>query len=215
MASRSVATGRARGDPANSESAQQLVQAAIDLMRERDTLDVSFVDIAERAGHPQGLIGYYFGNKQGLLVAALERSIARALAQLESLLAADYDPVEKMRMHLNGIAEAYFRFPFFNRLLQAMVRDGSPEEAARLTQRLIHPMMDAQATIIDAGVAQGVFRPVDKKLFYFATVGAADGLNAARFILGSELGEEIDAEVSKRNAAAVIDFFLAGLLKQA
>jgi len=75
-------------------------------------------------------------------------------------------------------------------------------------------MMDAQAAIIDAGVAQGVFRPVDKKLFYFATVGAADGLNAARFILGEALGEDINAETSKRNAAAIIDFFLAGLMSR-
>ena len=206
-----AARRRSKAPPENSESARQLIAAASELMRERDSLDVSFVDIAERAGLPQGLIGYYFGNKEGLLYAVLESSVSDALKQLDLLLHSGLGPEEKMRLHLHGVVMAYYRVPFFNRLLQAMARDASAERVRTISERLIRPMTAAQERIIDEGVAAGVFRPVDKMLFYFATVGAADGLHSSRFILDSVFGEEWDASLSKRNAALVVDMFMRGL----
>lgn len=203
---------RSRATPQESGSARELVLAASKLMAERDSLDVSFVDIAEQAGLPQGLIGYYFGNKEGLLFAVLESSVGDALKELDNLLQSDLTPEEKMRLHLHGVVMAYFRAPFFNRLLQFMSRNASPERAAALTEQFIRPMTAAQERIIDEGVAAGIFRPIDKMLFFFATVGAADGLHASRFILTAVFGEELDAALSKRNAKLIVDVFMRFLL---
>lgn len=201
-----------RQPPQDSRSARQLVAAAADLMRERDSLDISFVDIAQRASLPQGLISYYFGNKEGLLYAVLEDSIGSALAQLDALAHSDLNPAEKMRLHLHGVVTAYFRTPFFNRLLQFLARNASPERVQLITDKMVRPMTEAQGKIIDEGIAQGLFRPVDKMLFYFATVGAADGLHSSQFILNAVFGEEINSNLNKRNAAAIADIFMRGIL---
>ena len=181
-------------------------------MGERDSLNISFVDIADRAGLPQGLISYYFGNKEGLLYAVLENSLGSALAQLDTLARSNLNPAEKMRLHLHGIVTAYYRTPFFNRLLQSLTRCASPERVKLITDKMVRPMTEAQGLIIDEGIQLGLFRPVDKMLFYFATVGAADGLHSSQFILNAIFGEEINADLHKRNAAAITDIFMRSLL---
>lgn len=208
-----MATKRAeRQPPQDSETARQLVAATAALMRERDTLDISFVDIAERAKLPQGLISYYFGNKEGLLYAILKTSLGNALVKLDALARSDRDPAEKMRLHLQGVVTAYFQTPFLNRLLQTFTRNASAERVALITDTLVRPVIKAQGRIIDEGVAQGLFKPVDKMLFYFAVVGAADGLHASQFILNAVFDQEITADLHKRNAAAIADIFMRGLL---
>lgn len=182
-------------------------------MSERDSLDISFVEIAERAGLPAGLIGYYFGNKEGLFFAVLERDVKYALAQLDALVASDWGPIDKMRLHLRGVVRAYYKTPYFNRLVQAMTRDASPERVARIAAEFVGPMTMAQATIIDEGVAAGVFRPVDKMLFYFSVIGAADAIHSSRFILSSVFGVPgVDGDLHRRHAAQIAEVFLRSLL---
>lgn len=204
---------RGRRAGADTASATALVKATAALMRERDTLDISFVEIAERAALPSGLIGYYFGNKEGLFFAVLERDARYALAQLDALVASDGDPVEKMRLHLRGVVRAYYKTPYFNRLVQAMTRDASPERVARIAAEFIGPMTAAQGAIIDQGLAAGVFRPVDKTLFYFSVIGAADAIHASRFILSSVYGiDAVDRDLHRRHAAHIAEVFLRMLL---
>ncbi len=204
---------RGRREGAGSTSATTIIKATAALMRERDTLDISFVEIGQRAGLPPGLIGYYFGNKEGLLFAVLERDVKDAIGQLDALAASDWNPVDKMRLHLRGIVRAYWKTPYFNRLLQAMTRDAAPERVARIAAEFIRPMTDAQSAIIDEGVAAGLFRPVDKMLFYFSVVGAADELHSSRFIASAVYGVDgVDADLHRDHAAHIADVFLRTLL---
>lgn len=182
-------------------------------MRERDTLDISFVEIAERAKLPSGLIGYYFGNKEGLFFAVLERDVKDALGQLASLAASDLDPIAKMRLHLRGVVRAYWKTPYFDRLVKAMTRDATPERVARIATEFIGPLTAAQSAIIDEGVAAGLFRPVDKMLFYFSVVGAADAIHSSRFILSSVYRvETVDAGLHRAHSAHIAEVFLRMLL---
>lgn len=203
---------RGRRKDVRSETAAALVDAAAALMRERDALDISFVEIARRAGLPAGLIGYHFGNKEGLLHAVLDRDVREAVAEVEALAASVAPPVEKMRRHLLGVAAAFYRVTYFNRLMQAMTRDAKPDRVQAIADQLIRPLTDAQGRIIDEGVASGDFRPVDKMLFYFTVTGAAEALYSSRFILGSVFGiTEITSDLHDRNAAQFVDLMLRGL----
>lgn len=190
-----------------------MINAASELMRERDTLDISFLEIGAKADLPAGLIGYHFGSKEGLLYAILEADVRQALDQLDALTKSNMTPTDKMRLHLAGIVKTYYKVPYFNRLLQAMTRDASLERVRMISERMIRPMTEAQSRIIDEGVACGEFRPVDKVLFYFATVGAADGLHSSRFILNSVFGiEEVDQALNRRNVEQIVDIFMRALL---
>jgi AcrR family transcriptional regulator len=211
-----VNTARRRGNraPQDSETARQLVRAATEVMIERDTLDISYVDIGAKADLPPGLIGYYFGNKEGLLYAILETAVKDGLEQLDALIASDLSATEKLRLHLHGVVTAYHRAPYFNRLLKAMTRDSSPDRVTLIADRMIRPMTEAQGRIIDEGIATGEFRPIDKMRFYFSVVGAADSLHSSRFILNSVFGiDEIDQSLHHQNKADLVEMFMRFIVK--
>lgn len=193
---------------------EALLDAASSLMRELDTIDVGILDIAARANVNHGMIRYYFGSKEGMLLALLDRDGSLRIRQLEALHRLRVSPTEKMRIHLNGILDTYYQIPYLNRLIQAMVRDASEERVHHIADELLKPIANAQHQIIEEGIAKGEFRKVDPKLFYFNTIGAADGLYSNRFTLSAVFGgiPNADDSLHERYKAQTVDTLLAGLL---
>ena len=165
-----------------------LLEAASSLMREQDTVDVGILDIAARAQVNHGMIRYYFGSKEGMLLALLDRDVGVRIRQLAALFRLNVTPTERMRIHLEGILDTYYQIPYLNRLIQLMVRDATPERVHHIAEELLKPIANAQQRIIKEGIAAGEFRKVDPKLFYFNTIGSADGLYANRFTLSAVFG---------------------------
>lgn len=191
-----------------------LLDAASALMREQDTVEIGILDIAARAKVNHGMIRYYFGSKEGMLLALLDRDVMQAIEQLDALFELDVSPTERMRIHLNGIVDTYYRIPYLNRLIQAMVRDASPERVHHIAEELLKPIAGAQERIIEAGMAAGEFRRVDPKLFYFNTIGAADGLYSNRFTLSAVFGgiPAADDALHERYKKQTVETLLSGLL---
>lgn len=184
-------------------------------MRERDTIDIRMVDIAAGAGVNHAMVKYHFGSKEGLLFALIERDMEDALADLDRLLALDVSPTEKMRLHLKGIFDTYYRIPYLNRLIQAMVREGEPERQRHIGEELLSRIAGAQETIIRAGIEAGEFRDIDPKLFYFTTIGSADGLYSNRFTMTAVFGgiPQADDAMHRRNREQTVELLMRGLLK--
>jgi AcrR family transcriptional regulator len=83
--------------PARSAAEEALLDAA-----ERLLVDVGYAGIttrrlAEEAGVNHGLVHYYFGSNENLLVRALERFTERLIVRQRELYAADVPFVEKWR----------------------------------------------------------------------------------------------------------------------
>lgn len=192
----------------------RLLEAASELMRELDTVEIGILDIAARAEVNHGMIRYYFGNKEGMLLALLDRDIGMRIRQIDALFRLEVGPTERMRIHLEGILDTYYRIPYLNRLIQAMVRDATPERVNHIADELLKPIAHAQHRIIEEGIAAGEFRKVDPKLFYFNTIGAADGLYANRFTLSAVFGgiPAADDALHARYRAQTVETLLAGLL---
>lgn len=193
---------------------EALLDAASALMREQDTVDIGILDIAARADVNHGMIRYYFGNKEGMLLALLERDVGVRIRQLGALARLNVTPTEKMRIHLEGVLDTYYQIPYLNRLIQAMVRDATPERVHHIAEELLKPIAGAQHQIIEQGMAAGEFRKVDPKLFYFNTIGSADGLYANRFTLSAVFGgiPAADDALHERYKRQTVATLMAGLL---
>lgn len=193
---------------------EELLDAASDLMRELDTIEIGILDIAARAEVNHGMIRYYFGSKEGMLMALLDRDVQHAIHQLDNLFNLDVPPVERMRIHLAGIVDTYYRIPYLNRLIQALVRDATAERVHHIAEELLKPIANAQRRIIEEGIEAGKFRKVDPKLFYFNTIGAADGLYSNRFTLSAVFGgmPAADDALHERYRKQTVDTLLSGLL---
>src|SRR3981081_411702 len=82
---------------ARNTTADRLLVAASELMIERNSIDVSLSDIAQKSGINAALVKYHFSNKDGLLLALLARDAATAVRHAEILLAQPITPSAKLR----------------------------------------------------------------------------------------------------------------------
>ena len=89
---------------ARNTTADKLLVAASELMIERNSIDVSLSDIAQKSGINAALVKYHFGNKDGLLLALLARDAATEVEHLEYLLAQPIKPTAKLKLrHHQGL----------------------------------------------------------------------------------------------------------------
>lgn len=191
---------------------EQLLAATSQLMTERATADVSFSDIAERSGLNSALIKYYFGNKSGLLMALVRSAIGESMAQIQTLLGMDVPAKEKLRLHIAGIINVYYRHPYLNRLIHHFMNEGGETYGPAVAEEIIKPLTQAQQVILREGVANGEFREVDPVLFYMNVVGACDHLFLGQYTLKYGFGvKKIDDEFRQRYAEHVYDLALNGI----
>ena len=190
-----------------------LLDTASQIMRDGDIVDISLSDLSKRSGLNSALVKYYFGNKAGLLKALIEREWQAIVKSVDALLLKELDPETKLRIHMAGVVDNFFRTPYVHRLLMRMIRESAPDEAQRLADSYLKPLLTAYDTLIGEGVADGVFRAVDPQLFYFTVIGAADRFFSARLVLKHCSGTDVlDEALRDRYRSHLNDFVVAGIL---
>jgi len=190
-----------------------LLDATGALMTENNSTSVSFGEISIKSGINAALIRYHFGSKQGLLEALLERHAGDNFSALERLVNADWDPVEKMRLHIHGVVRLYQRVPFLNRLLISLQSESDSDIARYVMDRFTTPVVNAEKTILEQGQREGVFRDVDPLLFHFSLIGACDSIFHSRSALLQLMGvDTIDDKLRDRYAEHVSGMVMKGLM---
>ncbi len=192
-------------------SRSQLLEAACSLMIERGSIEVSLSDIAQRSQLNSALVKYYFGSKNGMMMAVLEDVLGRALEQMAGLIAMPLPPVDKLKLHIKGIITIYFRYPFINRLIHEMFQE--PDLAKQVAERISKPLANTQKQLLEQGMRDGVFRPIDPMLFYFIVLGACDHLFFGQQILLHAFGvQRIDDELRRSYTNTLLDLILGGIV---
>lgn len=198
--------------PLNATAAKLLV-AAGDLMIERNSTDISLSDIAQKSGVNAALVKYHFGNKDGLLLALLARDAGAEMNNLAFVLDQPISPTEKLKRHIAGIINAYYRVPYLNRLIHLLLHQGSEATAKEVNRFFVGPLFEFQRRLLEEGIAAGEFRPVDPVLFYVSLVGACDHLFYGRQVRARLAGRGgITDEVRREYIAHMTNMVLGGML---
>jgi TetR/AcrR family transcriptional regulator len=158
------------GRPASRETSrrtrERILEAAVAEFAERG-LDAGRVDeIALRAGINKNVVYYYFGSKDDLFTAALERTYEAIRTRQRDLHLRSLDPLEGMRQLVVFTGGIWSQFPHFQRLLHSENLHGGRHVArSERIARLYNPLLDTLNDLLARGHAAGVFRanvdPVD------------------------------------------------------
>jgi AcrR family transcriptional regulator len=142
----------------------QLTAAAYKVVAQKGYNDFTIKDIAEEAGLSTGLVHYYFKNKEDLLFkllkemnANLRDNLKKALLELtepkDKLLAfcdEAFDLVEKEKAYFYVLIDFWAQMNHDNRIRQANIK-------------LFQSYRDEISSIIEEGIAKGVFAAMDVK----------------------------------------------------
>ncbi len=198
---------------ADGSTREILLNAAAKLMLERDSIDVSLSDIARRSGLNSALIKYYFGNKDGMLLAMVRRAVGGSVAHLQEVVDMPIGPEDKIRLHVRGIVSSHHRHPYLNRLLHHMLSNEDDVYATTLSEELIRPVIEAQRCILEEGRKSGIFKFVDPMMFYFHLIGACEALFYGRPMLMRGFGIGlIDKDFKRSYADYLCDNILHGIM---
>jgi TetR/AcrR family transcriptional regulator len=158
------------GRPASRETSQRtrirILEAATREFAERGFDAGRMDEIALRAGVAKNVLYYYFGSKDDLFSAVLERTYEAIRARQQDLHLRNLEPVEAMRQLVVFTGRIWSQFPHFQRLLHSEnLHEGRHVARSERIPQLYNPLMDTLQALLARGHTAGVFRadvdPVD------------------------------------------------------
>ena len=178
------------------EAARRLMAAAVESFAERGYHATTTRDIATAAGMSPAALYVHFPAKSAVLFAISRSGHERTLAMVESIVAADRDPVSSMRTLVERFVAWHAQRHLVARVVQHELAALPPDDYAvvvdlrRRTERLVRE-------VITRGVDEGRFRVPDVRTTARAVLSL--GIDVARWyspsskpapaVLGRQYGE--------------------------
>jgi TetR/AcrR family transcriptional regulator len=200
-----------RGPSAPESTQERLLQAAHELLYERGAT-ASVSEIAGRANANVAMVKYFFGNKDGLMSALVERITDSFRGDFERLADLPLDWREKLERHVREVVRNYMRYPYLTRLLMDQFRQADEQPSRALSESFVAPLAAFHRDLLAEAERAGVIRrPIDPVLFFFSVVGMCEFIFAARPWLTHGFGLALDDELVERYADHVTELVTAGI----
>lgn len=147
---------RAAVDTSSGDTEEQILAAALELFSESGFDGTKMRDIAARADVTLGLLQYYFGGKQKLWRAAVDRAFQDMNAALQTLLSSDRvgDDRELLRLVVRSHVAFVAQRPEFVRLMHEEGKRRGPR-MRWLVDRHVKPMFDLILPMVERAQAAG------------------------------------------------------------
>ena len=143
----------------------QLIRAAYKVVGEKGYSDFTIKDIAEEAGLSNGLLHYYFKNKEDLLFNLLRGMNAKLKDQLNKTLKVLTEPQDKLLAFCDeAFALVDKEKAYFYVLIDFWAQMNHDNRIRQANVKLFRSYRDEITTILKEGETKGVFKVVDVQL---------------------------------------------------
>jgi AcrR family transcriptional regulator len=166
------------------ERRRQILNAALTVFSQKGYHATNVSDVAAQAGVSQGTIYWYFESKDELFQAALLSTFMDIEEETLGSLAAYPTAADKIRalaesmVRLADVAEGLFML-----FLGYWASSDRREESAQIWIDLLKQYEEVLVAIIEEGIGNGEFEPVDAEALVWALLAAYDGLAAYAVIM--------------------------------
>jgi AcrR family transcriptional regulator len=127
--------------------------------------------VAERAGTTKAMINYHFRSKQGLYEAILLATFTELASRLDAVRAAGGSAPDQLRAFIDAFARAAAEHPSFPPMMIREVLSGGAHLPEDAFLRIVG-VLGVVRGIVEQGVEEGTFRPVDPLLTHLTLVGS-------------------------------------------
>jgi AcrR family transcriptional regulator len=196
---------------------ESILRAAIKVFAKHGFDGGSVEKISKAAKSVDRMIYYYFGNKEGLFVAALEE-IYRRFNVAEAALELDATkPVESLEAMIVFVVRYYRAHPEFVSLLNSENLHRGKHIAKSMRAQSMHehssPAVGTTERVLRGGIEAGVFRPeVCARDLYLLIAAAGYFHQSNRYTLSAFLGEDLgDPAALAHWERFVIDMVFRGI----
>src|SRR5215213_5474718 len=126
--------------------------------------------IARRCRLSKNMLYHYFGSKEGLFIAVLERAYETLRKRQRDFAIRGSDPGEAMRRLVAHTFQALLEHQEFIALLNSEnLHKGRHIQRSRHIRQLYDPLVDTIREVLRRGAAQGLFRPdIDPVTLYLS-----------------------------------------------
>ncbi len=200
-----------------SEQSQQQILAAAEVEFADKGLAGARVDaIAEESGVNKQMIYYYYGSKEDLYLAVLERAYAAMRKSESELNLAGLPPLDAVRKLVEFKFDYYVKNPAMIRLLagENMQNAKFLKKSLRLREMQIS-LIDVLQSVLSAGEKQKVFRSgIDPVQLYFSIASLSYFYFANAPTLSTAFGRNLaKPEEQKARVAHAVDLILTYVRK--
>ncbi|HEU4400817.1 MAG TPA: TetR family transcriptional regulator, partial [Candidatus Polarisedimenticolia bacterium] len=150
---------------------EALIGAATDLFAEKGFDGATVEMIARRARVNKAMINYHFGGKSGLYQAILSATFTPAIERLAAIESSPLPVGERLRNFVDLFVETTSRRPQLPAMILREVLTGGRRLGEPYLEYLLANFRVVRG-IVEQGMRDGVFRPVDPFLTHLSLVGS-------------------------------------------
>ena len=176
--------GLAQPRTGGTESRREILRVAEEIFARKGYSGTSTREIAEAAGVTKGLLFYHFQTKERLYLTVIE-SIMKALHQIAVPPTDSVDRIAHIRTFIDGWTDLLAEHPHIPKLIVRELMDEGKFQR-KIIDEYMKPLYDFGYDFVKAGIAEGVFRPIDpftflqtmmaSNSFYFITLALQEKL---------------------------------------
>lgn len=202
-----------RRDPARTR--ERILEAALSEFSDKGYSGARIDEIARRAAANKRMIYHYFGNKEDLFRAVLERTYDDIRTKEAELHLDDLDPVTGMRRLIAFSFGYYTENPHFIRLLNTenLHKAAHLKRSPRIRKK--HSLLVAMiGDLLERGRRDGVFRgDVDPMQLYISIAGIGYFYFSNIHTLSTIFGADLDSAAARQVRLAHITDVILGYLR--
>jgi TetR/AcrR family transcriptional regulator, transcriptional repressor of bet genes len=158
---------------------RRILEATLDVIRDRGLAGVRTQEVARRAGVSAGLLLYHFGTLEGVVAAAMRESEEDYYRSFEDEAAVDLPAPERLRLLVVRQGEPDAVVAAWTLWMEFWVRALRDPDTAALCADLDNRWRAALQSVIEQGVREGVFACATPRTATIRLSALLDGLSVA------------------------------------